>query len=97
MDLFYKGILIGIAIGLIGVIFVMPILQQLATVVTNLLEVINGYTTRNITKRNAEITIIQAEAEEKTSPIATQAIGYEIPTDDCIYGEECKTKNPIGF
>ena len=54
---FYKGILIGIAIGVISVMFVIPILQQLESVVVNLLEIINGYSTRNVTKRNAEISV----------------------------------------
>ena len=97
MDLFYKGMLFGIMFGAVGVTFIIPVLQQLSSVVVNLLEVINGYSTRNVSKRNAEISIIQAEAEEKTSPVSTQAIGYEVPTDDYIYGDECKTKNPIGF
>lgn len=95
--MFYQGILIGIIIGVVGVLFVIPILQQLSSVVVNLLEVINGYSTRNVTKRNAEITLIQSEVENKTTPIDTNVIGYEVPNEGWIYGNECKTKNPIGF
>jgi hypothetical protein len=93
----YQGILIGIIIGVVGITFVIPILQQLSSVVVNLLEVINGYSTRNVTKRNAEITLIQSEVEDKTTPIATNVMGYEVPNEGWIYGDECKTKTPIGF
>lgn len=105
---FYKGILIGITIGIIGVMFVMPILQQLSSVVVNALEVINGYTTRNVTKRNAEISLIQAEVEEKLQPVGTSCMGFEVPDTEYIYGDECDNKDcncnetitdrcPIGF
>lgn len=98
---FYKGILIGIAIGVISVMFVIPILQQLESVVVNLLEIINGYATRNVTKRNAEISLIQAEVEEKLQPVGTSCMGFEVPNDEYVYGDECdKTITdgcPIGF
>ena len=105
---FYKGILIGITIGIVGVMFIMPILQQLSSVVVNALEVINGYTTRNVTKRNAEISLIQAEVEEKLQPVNTSCMGFEVPDTEYIYGDECDDKNcncdktitdrcPIGF
>lgn len=108
MELFYKGILIGIAIGVVGVMFVIPIMQQLQSVIVNVLEIINGYTTRNVTKRNAEISLIQAEVEEKLQPVGTSCMGFEVPSDDCIYGDECDDKDcncneamtdrcPIGF
>lgn len=98
MDVFYKGILIGIAIGIISVMFVMPILQQLESVVVNALEVINGYTTRSVTKRNAEIQYIQAKVEEDLQPVATNAIGYEVPDIEYIYGDECENHNKdVGF
>lgn len=95
MDMYYKGILIGIAIGVLSVLFIIPILQQIESVIVNVLEIINGYATRNVTKRNGEIAIIQAQVEEKTTPIATNAIGYEIPNDEYIYGDECNKS--IGF
>lgn len=105
---FYKGILIGIAIGVISVMFVIPILQQLESVVVNALEVINGYTTRNVTKRNAEISYIQAKVEDDLQPVGTSAIGYEVPSTEYIYGDECQCDDckkeqtitdrcPIGF
>ena len=107
MELFYKGILIGITIGVVGVMFIMPILQQLSSVVVNALEVINGYTTRNVTKRNAEISLIQAEVEEKLQPVGTSCMGFEVPDTEYIYGDECGDKDcnnktitdrcPIGF
>lgn len=105
---FYKGILIGIAIGVISVMFVIPILQQLESVVVNLLEIINGYSTRNVTKRNAEIAYIQAKLEDDLQPVGTSAIGYEVPSTEYIYGDECQCDDckkeqtttdrcPIGF
>lgn len=106
---FYRGILIGIAIGIISVMFVMPILQQLQSVIINLLEIINGYATRNITKRNAEISYIQAKLEDDLQPVGTSAIGYEVPNEGYIYGDECQKDDcdcqnhtitdrcPIGF
>ena len=102
MELFYKGILIGIAIGVVGVIFAIPIIQQLQSVIVNALEIINGYATRNVTKRNAEISLIQAEVEEKLQPVGTSCMGFEVPNDECIYGDECDKKTitdrcPIGF
>lgn len=89
MELFYKGILIGIAVGIISVMFVIPILQQLQSVVVNLLEIINGYATRNITKRNAEMQMIQAELEDKLQPVGTSCMGFEVPSDEYICGDEC--------
>lgn len=87
---FYKGILIGIAIGVISVMFVIPILQQLESVIVNLLEIINGYSTRNVTKRNAEIAYIQAKLEDDLQPVGTGAIGFEVPSTEYIYGDECQ-------
>ena len=101
MELFYKGILIGIAVGVVGVMFAIPIMQQLQSVIVNALEIINGYATRNVTKRNAEISLIQAEVEEKLQPVGTSCMGFEVPNDEYIYGDECdKTitdRCPIGF
>lgn len=101
MELFYKGILIGIAIGVVGVMFAIPIMQQLQSVIVNVLEIINGYATRNVTKRNAEISLIQAEVEEKLQPVGTSCMGFEVPNDEYIYGDECdKTitdRCPVGF
>ena len=102
---FYKGILIGIVVGIVGVMFIMPILQQLSSVIVNALEVINGYTTRNVTKRNAEISLIQAEVEDKLQPIGTSCMGFEVPNDEeeyfeCKDNDNCQTINdrcPIGF
>lgn len=99
--LFYKGLLIGITIGVLSIVFIMPILQQLESVIVNALEVINGYTTRNVTKRNAEIQYIQAEVEDKLTPVQTNAIGYEVPNSEYIYGDECgdnkSRSDNIGF
>ena len=101
MELFYKGILIGIAIGVVGVMFAIPIIQQLESVVVNALEMINGYTTRNVTKRNAEISLIQAEVEDKLQPVGTSCMGFEVPSDEYICGDECDNsitdRCPIGF
>ena len=101
MELFYKGMLIGIAVGVIGVMFIIPILQQLESVIVNALEIINGYSTRSVAKRNAEISLIQAEVEEKLQPVGTSCMGFEVPNDEYIYGDECdKTitdRCPIGF
>lgn len=97
---FYKGILVGISIGILGVMFFIPIIQQLESVIVNALEVINGYTTRNVTKRNSEIQIIQAETEDKIQPVSTSAIGYEVPSSEYIYGDECRKipdKSNVGF
>lgn len=80
MELLYKGILIGIAIGIVGVLFVLPVLQQLESVIVNALEVINGYTTISVTKKNSQIQQIQAETQDKLEPVTTQAIGFEVPT-----------------
>lgn len=109
MELFYKGILIGIIVGVVGMVFAVPVLQQLASVIVNALEVINGYTTRNVTKRNAEISLIQAEVEDKLQPVGTSCMGFEVPDTEYIYGDECDDKDcdcnknkiadrcPIGF
>ena len=106
MELCYKGMLIGIAIGVAGVMFAIPIMQQLQSVIVNVLEIINGYATRNVTKRNAEISLIQAEVEEKLQPVGTSCMGFEVPSEEEEYFE-CKDDNcschtitdrcPIGF
>lgn len=101
MELFYKGMLIGIAIGVAGVMFAIPIMQQLQSVIVNVLEIINGYATRNVTKRNAEISLIQAEVEEKLQPVGTSCMGFEVPSEEYVYGDECNNSTtdrcPIGF
>lgn len=107
MELFYKGMLIGIAVGVLSVMFVIPILQQLESVVVNALEILNGYSTKNVTKRNAEIQLIQAEVEDKLQPVGTSCMGFEVPDTGYIYGDECQDDNcdchtiadrcPIGF
>lgn len=106
----YKGILIGIVVGIVGVMFVMPILQEFATLITNILEIFSGYAMRNITKRNAEMQLIQAEVEDKLQPVGTSCMGFEVPNDGYVYGDECDDKEcdckknqaiadrcPIGF
>ena len=102
MELFYKGVLIGIVIGVVGVMFILPVMQELQCVIVNILEVVNGYTQRNITKRTAEIQLIQSEVEEKLQPVGTSCMGFEVPNDEYIYGDECDKKPitdrcPIGF
>ena len=105
MDL-YKGILIGIVVGIVGVMFIMPILQEFATLITNILEVFSGYAMRNITKRNAEMQLIQAEVEDKLQPVGTSCMGFEVPSEEEEYFEckdddcNCHTitdRCPIGF
>ena len=92
MELFYKGILIGIAVGVVGVMFAIPIMQQLESVIVNALEMINGYTTRNVTKRNAEIAYIQAKLEDDLQPVGTSCMGFEVPSEEEEYFE-CKDDN----
>lgn len=106
MELFYKGMLIGIAVGVVGVMFMLPLIQQLSTVLVSILEIINGYATRNVTKRNAEMQMIQAELEDKLQPVGTSCMGFEVPSEEEEYFE-CKDDNcnchtitdrcPIGF
>lgn len=98
MYLFYKGVIIGTIIGVLSITFILPIIQQLESVIVNALEVINGYTTRNVTKRNAEIQIIQSETEDKLTPVSSSAIGFEVPNSEYIYGDECNSRSDnIGF
>lgn len=102
MELFYKGILIGIAIGVVGVMFAIPIMQQLESVIVNILEIINGYATRNVTKRNAEIALIQAEVEDKLQPVGTSCMGFEVPSEEeeyfeCENNKTIADRCPIGF
>ena len=106
MELYYKGILIGVILGVVGVMFAIPVMQQIESVIVNLLEIVNGYATRNVTKRNAEIALIQAEVEDKLQPVGTSCMGFEVPSDEEEYFE-CKDDNcdchtitnrcPIGF
>ena len=55
-----------------------------------------------------EIAYIQAKLEDDLQPVGTSAIGYEVPSTEYIYGDECqcddcKTEQtitdrcPIGF
>ena len=99
---FYKGILIGISIGILGVMFFIPIIQQLQSVIVNALEVINGYTTKNVAQRNAEIQYIQAKLEDDLQPVGTSAVGFEVPDAEYVYGDECQKetiadRRPVGF
>lgn len=84
MELYYKGLLIGIGIGLLLDIIVIPIIQQLESVIVNALEVINGYSTLKVTKMNVAIRKLQEESNAE--PIDTQCIGFEVP--NVIYEEE---------
>lgn len=88
MELLYKGILIGIAIGVLSVVLVIPILQQIESVIVNALEVINGYSTMSVTKKNSQIQKIQADTEDALTPVSTNVIGFEVPTNTIEEMEE---------
>ena len=84
----YKGVLIGIAIGVLSVVLVIPILQQIESVIVNALEVLNGYSTVSVTKKNSQIQKIQATTEDELQPVSTSVIGFEVPTNTVEEMEE---------
>lgn len=88
MELLYKGILIGIAIGIVGVELAIPILQQIESVIVNALEILNGYSTVSVTKKNSQIQKIQANTEDELQPVSTNVIGFEVPTNTIEEMEE---------
>jgi hypothetical protein len=79
MELYYKGMLVGILIGVLSVEIIIPILQQLESVIVTALEIINGYSTLNVSKHNVEIAKLRKEMEDVSEPISTNVIGFELP------------------
>ena len=79
-----NGILIGIAIGVLATTLIVPIIQQIESVIVNALEILNGYSTLKVTKFNVEIRKLQEEAN--VEEVSTQCIGFEVP--EVVYEEE---------
>lgn len=81
-------------IAIITYIIVIPVLEQIATVLCTWLEVLKGIATLLITKINVAIENMQ-EPEHYS-----QAIGFEIPQDEYYEEDEFEEedkKNKIGF
>jgi len=87
------ALLFGIAIPTV----IMPIISDIVEIIDNFSEIIKGYEIKKITKLNIENTKLAEELEVLQTPVATQAIGYEIPSEeDYCEEEECCNKS-IGF
>ena len=101
--------LIALLVGFSIPTIVMPIMSSLVELAEGQIEIAKGGQVRRITEINIENTKLQNELEEISSPIATSAIGYEVPSTEYIYGDECHDDNcncnektitdrcPIGF
>ena len=101
--------LIALLVGFSIPTIVMPIMSSLVELVEGQIEIAKGGQVKRITEINIENTKLQNELEEIASPIATNAIGYEVPNTEYIYGDECHDNNcdcnekaitdrcPIGF
>lgn len=90
------ALLIGFAIPTV----IMPIVSGLVEVAENQIEIAKGGQIKKITKINIENTQLAEELENLNTPVATNAIGFEIPSDyeEYVYEEEeeCKHRD-IGF
>lgn len=98
------ALLFGIAIPTI----IMPIISDIVEIIDNFSEIIKGYEIKKITKLNIENTKLAEELETLQTPCDTNAIGFEVPSEEYIYGDECQCDDckkettiadrcPIGF
>ena len=90
--------LIALLLGFSIPTIIMPIASSVVELVEGQIEIAKGGQIKKITKINIENTKLQQELEELQTPVGTSCIGYEVPSTEYIYGEECDcNKNPIGF
>ena len=80
-----NNIFVGFIFGVIFIVFVMPIMQQIAQVIVNGMECFNAKAQRYVSKLNVEISKSQVDAQNYMD-----SNSY----DDCDDGE-CKI--PMGF
>lgn len=72
--------------GMLTTLAFIPIIESLVEIVLCSLEPLKAKSTKKVLKINKEINELQSELE----PIDTQAIGFEIPSDEEYYDEEDK-------
>lgn len=93
--------LIALLVGFSIPTVIMPILNSLVEVAEGQFEIIKGGQIKKITEINIDNTKLQQELEELQQPICTNAIGYEVPNEGWVYGDECQNKEtnkcPVGF
>lgn len=82
--------LIALLIGIAIPIAIMPILNSFVEIIEGFAEIIKGHQIKSITKINIDNVQLQQKLEELQEPVASNVIGYEIPNDEYIYGDECK-------
>lgn len=84
MGIFIFGVLFGI--------FIIPIISELVTVISQVFQVLIYKMEVNITKSKVEIHNLSESVSEEnnSSPIGfqTEAIGYEIPTEEVYEDDE---------
>ncbi len=80
-----NNIFVGFIFGIIFIVFIMPIIQQMAQVIVNGMECLNAKSQRYVSKANVEITKNQADAQNYMN---------DDSYDECDDGE-CKI--PMGF
>lgn len=89
------ALLIGFAIPTV----IMPIISGLVEVAENQIEIVKGGQIKKITKINIENTQLAEELENLNTPVATSAIGFEVPSEyeEYVYEEEECRHRDIGF
>lgn len=81
--------------GILFYVMVIPILESLVEMILGYIETLKIENTKKVTKGNIDIMELQAQTEQSY----TNAIGFEVPSEEYYDEEEWedKTKNKIGF
>lgn len=87
--------LIAFILGILTVVTFVPIATSFAELVCQWFEYFKTKPIEKTSKKNIKISRLQRKLEEESIPINTQAIGFEMPEQEELYGDYCK--NEIGF
>lgn len=87
--------LIGFVLGILTVVTFVPIATSFAELVCQWFEYLKTKPIEKTSKKNIKIARLQRKLEEESMPTNTQAIGFEMPQQEELYGDYCRNK--IGF
>ena len=88
--------IIAFILGILTIIFIIPVFSGLGELICQWIEAGKTIPIEKTSKRNINITKLQNELEKEMTPSCSQAIGFEIPSEDCdVCGDYCRNK--IGF
>ena len=85
--------------GMLMVVVVVPVASSIGELCCQWIEDMKAIAIEKTSKRNIRISRLQKKLEEEETPTSSNAIGFEIPEAEEVYGDYCKnkTKRKIGF